>query len=238
MRSLALALALSWLCAPAAAQPADPKPRARPSGHALGIGEPRAPERYTLELRFLQAAREGDLATLERALARGVSPAVKDDLGRNAVVLATHDAGSLAVVHWLRERGTPLDEPDIGGRTAVSWAAADGRIEILRWLAEQGAAIDRPDVERRTPLFHAVTNERLEAIEALLDRGADPNAADRYGDTPLIAACAKGYDAIAERLLQRGADPSLRNQEGQTAADRAANPAGPCRASGVPRTPR
>lgn len=235
MRHFAL-LALLSLATPQASRAADaPEPG---SGNALGIGEPRAPERFTLELRFLQAARDGDRKMVEVTLARGVAIDTKDDLGRNALLLATHDAGDLALVRWLAERGASIDLPDVGGRAPVSWAAADGRIEILRWLADEGAVVDRPDVEKRTPLFHAVTTEQLDAVELLLARGASPNAADRYGDTPLMMACSKGYDALAQLLLERGADPSLRNQEGRSAADRTAPNANACRASGALQTPR
>jgi ankyrin repeat protein len=236
MRYSALLLALSLLV-PDVASAADPAP-APPSGHALGIGEPREPERFTLELRYLQAARDGDRKSIEFALARGVAVGTRDDLGRSALLLATHDAGSLDLVKLLHARGAEIDEPDVGGRAAISWAAADGRIEILRWLAAAGAAIDRKDVEQRTPLFHAVSTEQLEAVEFLLDHGAKPNTPDHYGDTPLILACSKGYDALAELLLRRGADATLRNQEGKTAADRAAPGANMCREAGALQTPR
>jgi hypothetical protein len=46
MRHFAL-LVLLALLVPAAGRAADPAP-SRPSGPPLGIGEPRAPERYTL----------------------------------------------------------------------------------------------------------------------------------------------------------------------------------------------
>jgi len=223
------------LLAASAARAGDPAPHAGP---ALGIGEPRAPERFTLELRYLQAARDGDRKTIEIALARGVAVDTRDDLGRSALLLATHDAGSLELVKLLHTRGAALDEPDTGGRAPVSWAAADGRIEILRWLAAQGATIDRKDIEQRTPLFHAVSTEQLEAVEFLLDHGANPNTPDRYGDTPLMLACSKGYDTLAELLLRRGADAALRNQEGKTAADRAAPGAKTCRGAGALQTPR
>ena len=236
MRHSALLLALSLLV-PNAASAADPTPAA-PSGRALGIGEPRAPERFTLELRYLQAARDGDRKSLEFALARGVAVDTKDDLGRSALLLATHDAGSLELVKLLHARGARIDEPDIGGRAAISWAAADGHIEILRWLAAQGAAVDRKDVEQRTPLFHAVSTEQREAVEFLLDHGANPNSPDRYGDTPLMLACSKGYDALADLLLRRGADATLRNQEGKTAAERAAPGAKMCRGAGALQSPR
>ena len=236
MRHFAL-LVLFALLVPGAGRAADPAPP-RPSGPPLGIGEPRAPERYTLELRYLQAARDGDRKTIELVLARGVAVDTKDDLGRTALLLAAHDAGSLELVKWLHGRGAALDVPDIGGRAPISWAAEAGHIEMLRWLAGQGVVIDRPDVDERTPLFHAVANEELDAVEFFLDHGANPNAPDHYGDTPLILACSKGYDALAELLLRRGADATLRNHEGKTAAERAAPGSNVCRGAGTLQTPR
>lgn len=235
MRCTALVLALAVVL-PFASRAADPAPAdGRPP---LGIGEPRAPEAFTLELRFLQAAREGDRKTIERALARGVSPNAKDELGRSALLLATGESGSLELVQLLHEKGAALDDPDRTGRAAISWAAAEGRTDVVRWLAEHGAEIDRPDGEERTPLWHAVTRERVETVELLLERGADPNRGDRFGDTPLMMACVKGYDALAGLLLARGADPALRNQEGKTAADRATPEATQCRSAGAVQSPR
>lgn len=233
MRRAALALALALLV-PHASRAADPT---APPGRPLGIGEPREPEVYSLEMRFLDAVRENDRKSVERALARGVAVGSRDDAGRSALLLAARDAGSLELVKLLHARGAALDEPDVGGRTALSWAAANGHLDIVRWLAEQGVPTDRKDAESRTPLYHAVAGEQLDVIEFLLAHGASPNTPDHFGDTPLILACSKGYDALAEMLLRSGADASLRNREGQTAADRAANPNGPCRA-GAPLSPR
>jgi len=191
-------------------------------------GEPLAPAPYTLEQRFLEAARQGDLATLEKALARGVSIQAKDDLGRGALLLATRDAGSLEVVRFLRTKGAAIDTPDLGGRTAISWAAGEGRLEIVRELAGAGAQIDRRDEDGRTPCFQAVLGNHQDVVVFLLDAGADVNAADRFRDTPLMQACAKGFDEMAALLLQRGADPGLKDQEGRTARDRAAKGADAC----------
>jgi ankyrin repeat protein len=227
-----IALSLAWSGVGFAA---DSGSSGRPP---LGIGEPRAPEPFTLELRFLQAARDGDRKTIERALARGVSPNAKDELGRSALLLATGEFGSLELVQLLQAKGAPIDEPDLSGRAAISWAAAWGRTDVVRFLADRGAAVDRKDGEGRTPLWHAVTEERLETVELLLDRGASPNTPDRFGDTPLMMACAKGYDGLAGLLLKRGADPAARNQEGKTAADRATPDATRCREAGALSSPR
>jgi hypothetical protein len=64
----------------------------------LGIGEPRAPEPFTLEQRLLDAARRGDDATALRALEKGAPVGAKDDVGRSALLLAARDAGSLELV--------------------------------------------------------------------------------------------------------------------------------------------
>jgi ankyrin repeat protein len=191
--------------------------------------EPLAPAPYTLEQRFLQAARVGDLATLEKALARGVSIQARDDLGRSSLLLAARDAGSLEAVRYLRAKGAPVDTPDLGGRAAISWAAGEGRLAIVKELAAAGAQIDRRDEDGRTPLFQAVLGNHREVVAFLLDAGADVNSADRYRDTPLMQACAKGLDELAALLLARGADPSLKDQEGRTARDRAAKGAEACR---------
>jgi uncharacterized protein len=184
--------------------------------------EPRAPEPYTLEQRFLEAARQGDRASLEKALKRGVSPKAQDDLHRNALLLAARDAGNLEVVRFLRARGVAVDAPDLGGRAAISWAAGEGRLEIVRVLAGWGAQIDRRDEDGRTPCFQAVLGDHREVVVFLLDKGADVNSADRYSDTPLMQACAKGFSEMATLLLERGADPARKDQEGRTASDRAA----------------
>src|SRR5262245_43947153 len=184
--------------------------------------EQREPEPYTLEQRFLEAARQGDIPTLQKALARGVSPAAQDDLHRNALLLAARDAGSLEAVRVLRQRKVAVYSPDLGGRAAISWAAGEGRIALVRELAGAGAQIDRRDEDGRTPCFQAVLGDHREVVVFLLDKGADVNSADRYADTMLMQACAKGLAEMATLLLERGADPVRKDQEGRTARDRAA----------------
>jgi ankyrin repeat protein len=192
---------------------------------AFGTVEAPAPAPFTLEQRYLDAARRGDRATLERALERGVALEARDDLGRGALLLAAKDAGSLDLVRWLAQRGAASDAPDAAGRAALSFAAAEGRVDLVQVLAGLGAEIDRRDEDGRTPLFHAASLGHRPAAAELLARGASANVADRFGDTPLMLACAKGDRAMAELLVAHGADPGKRDQEGRIAAQRGA--AGP-----------
>ena len=209
--------------------PATPTPRpsarsvsATPHGRPLEIGEPRKPQPFTLDQRLLDAASRADRKTIERALGHGASINTKDDIGRNALLLAVLDAHDLELVRWLHSKGAALDEPDNGGRTALSFAAENGLLDIARYLIDNGAAVDRADVQRKTPLLHAALGDHREVAELLLDRKADVNGRDQFGDTALIVACAKGYGDMATLLLRHGADPALKDQEGRTAKERAA----------------
>ena len=196
--------------------------------HALGLGEPRKPEPFTIEQRLLDAVRRDDKPTVERALERGAPIGARDDIGRGVVLLAVMDAHDLELVKWLHGRGATIDEADNGGRTPLSFAAADGRADIVTWLIEQQAVVDRRDVQQRTPLFHAALGDHPEVIAVLIAHKADANARDQWQDTPLIVACAKGNAAVAAFLLQHGADPALKDQEGRTARERAAPGTAPC----------
>lgn len=204
---------------PVPAAASDDAPPRR--GHALGIGEPRVPEPFTREQRLLHAARTNDRATLERALALGVSVEAKDDLGRSALLLAARDARSLDLVRFLHEQGAAIDEPDVGGRTALSWAATRGDLAIVEYLVAEGAEVDRRDAHARTPLFYAAIANHAQVVSFLAARGAEVDATGRFDETPLIGACAKQADAAARRLLELGADPSRVDARGRSGRDRA-----------------
>jgi ankyrin repeat protein len=202
---------------------------------AMGTGEGRDPQPFTLEQRLLDGVRRGDRPTIERALELGAPIGSRDDLGRSTLLLAARDAGDLELVQMLHARGAVVDEPDVAGRAAVSFAASEGRLDIVRWLVEHGAIADRPDGQHRTPLFHAALTDHADVVTYLLARGAAVNTRDQFGDTPLIVACAKGNVATVEVLLAHGADPALKDQEGRTAKERAAPAAAPCLAAPPPR---
>jgi ankyrin repeat protein len=195
---------------------------------ALGLGEVRNPEPFTIDQRLRDAVSRNDRPTIERALAHGADIRAKDDLGRSTLLLAVMDAQSLELVRWLHEKGVPVDEADVSGRTPLSFAADRGDFPVARYLLERKAAVDSRDMLGRTPLMHAAGADHPQVIGLLLEHGADVNVQDQFGDTPLIVACAKGNVKSATLLLERGADPKLKDQEGRTAKERSAPEAAPC----------
>jgi ankyrin repeat protein len=191
--------------------------------------EPLEPAPFTLEDRYLDAARRGDMRMLELCLEKGVNPHAKDSFGRSALLLAARDARSLAMVEFLAGRGLAVDEPDIRGRAALGYAAGSGDLQIVEYLLAHGAVVDRKDDMGQTPLFNAVLGGSRETVARLAAEKVDIDARDRYGDTPLIGACAKGHDDVARLLVEKGANPRIKDQEGRTARERAPADAAYCR---------
>lgn len=209
------------------AQEAAPAPPA--GGGLVPKPEALAPKPFTLEDRYLDAARRGDLETLQRCLDKGVDPRAKDGFARSALLLAVLNARDLPMVKFLQSRGVRVDDPDVRGRTPLGYAAGSGQLEMVSYLLAQGAAADRKDAQGQTPLYHAVLIGSKECVLRLLAADTDVNSRDQFGDTPLIGACNKGFDEIARLLVEKGADSSLKDQEGRTAGERAPASASFCR---------
>lgn len=190
------------------------------------------PKPFSLEDRFFDSARRGDLDMLKVCLDKGVDPKIEDEVGRNAVALAVRDARDLEMVEFLHSKGVALDDPDAVGRTPLHEAAGIGDTAIVAFLLKNGAKLDRKDMQGRVPLHSAVMGGSLKVTEMLLAAGADPNLHDNFGDTPLIAVCTKGIDAIAKLLVEKGADPKAKDQEGRMASERADENATYCRSLG------
>lgn len=226
--SFALSAALllpGLLPAPASAgDPPLPPPSLVPKPSAVEL------KPFTLEDRYLDAARRGDVATMKICLEKGVPATARDATGRSALQFAVRDARSLDAAKFLRERGLPVDDADGSGRTLLMDAAGNGDLALVSWLLEQGAPLEKRDAQGHTALHSAVLAGKVDVARKLLDSGAAIDARDNYQDTPLMGACAKGEDDMARLLVEKGADPSLRDQEGRLARERAAEGATYCRA--------
>lgn len=208
-----------------------PAGKTAPSSAGSIIPKPGAPDPtpFTLQDRFLDAARRGDVAMVKLCLEKGVDPKLKDELGRSALALAVRDGRSLEIVEILHARGVAIDDPDAVGRSPLHEAAGNADPTAVSWLLQKGAKLERKDMQGRSPLHNAVMAGSREVAVRLLAAGADPNARDNFQDTPLIAACNKSLDQIARLLVEKGADPSLKDQEGRTARERAEETATFCR---------
>lgn len=225
-RAAALGLVFLLAAAPITFAAEEGKP------HSSGIiPKPSAPDPapFTLQDRYFDSARRGDLEMLKVCLEKGQDVAARDEVGRSALALAVRDGHDLEMVEFLFTKGVPVDDPDGIGRSPLHEAAGSGSTAIVSWLLEHGASVDRKDMQGRTPLHGAVMVGSKASVVRLLEAKADINARDNFGDTPLIQACAKGLNEIARLLIEKGADPLMTDQEGRTAKQRADETATYCR---------
>ena len=182
-----------------------------------------------------QAARDGDLAGVRRAVEGGEG--VNQTTGRHAETPphAAAGRGDVAIATYLLEKGAHVDAVDVDGYTPLhacarynvkgrpSKSTEAGRNEIARMLLHRGAAVNAKTYGIwATALHNAASEDNVGLVELLLARGADPNAATTQAMTPLHYATFAGSGddpRIAELLLAHGANPHAKDAQGRSPLD-------------------
>ena len=146
------------------------------------------------------AALEGKINTLRRAIEQGLNVNAVDSDGRTALMLAAFN-GHTEGVKLMLEHNARVDDRDATRRTALIYAASGPNHETIRVLLEAGADVDAVDnVEGWSALMFAAAEGHLEVVRALLSRHADVSLSDVDGDTARDFAAKNGHQAIAALL--------------------------------------
>lgn len=171
----------------------------------------------------MQAALRGDIDEA-KSLLYGVSPDVKDPMGRTALSWgACYDCtgtsnivASEQFMQFLLDRGADPDLGDHHGETPLHYASKAGDPQMVLILLCKGANADIPDQRGRTPLSRAAERGRAQVVETLLTVGnADPDSKDNRGRTPLSFAAGNCHRETATLLLEHGASIDVHDHEGQ-----------------------
>ena len=96
------------------------------------------------EREFLNAARNGELASLRRLIDEGVSLTTANSAGRTALMVAAF-FGNLGVVHLLLAEGVDVNASDGNGRTALMEAAANGHLPVVQVLVGRVGDLNQAD---------------------------------------------------------------------------------------------
>jgi CubicO group peptidase (beta-lactamase class C family) len=120
--------------------------------------------------RLWDAARSGDTAGIERALADGADVEALDTrTSRN-------------------------------GRRALNWAAVNDHAEAIRTLLAHGAAIDAANKTGFTALHHAAESGSAQCVAVLLAAGANRSLANKDGERAADVARRKGHRDVAAAI--------------------------------------
>lgn len=142
---------------------------------------------------FINAVKQGDVATARFALQTGVS------------------------VETLEVWGMGVRIP---GYSPLAIAALNGDAEMVRMLLEWGAEVNRAEGHGNYPLFSAAWSGDLPTIQLLRQADADPAAIGREGSALHIAA-AMGHLEVIDLLLAAGVPLDLADRTGVTPLDSA-----------------
>ena len=158
------------------------------------------------------AARSGDIESLQLHLKQGADPNRKDK-GSNKFT-ALHVAvehGQVEIARLLLDNGAKVNAQGENDWTALHVAAQHGQVEIAGLLLDNGAKINAWSTWNglRAPLFVAVEQNQVDVVRLLLERGAKPNRELVFsgflgitpGVIPLLAAIHHNGNAEIARLL-------------------------------------
>ncbi|XP_051694216.2 espin-like protein [Oryctolagus cuniculus] len=146
------------------------------------------------EQRALEAAQDGDMATLELLLEAGaLGPGITDALGAGLVHHAAR-TGHLDCVKFLVQRAKlPGDQRAHNGATPVHDAAATGSLAELCWLVRDGGCgLQDQDASGVSPLHLAARFAHPTLVEWLLHEGHSATLETREGALPLHHAAVSG----------------------------------------------
>jgi uncharacterized protein len=152
---------------------------------------------------FMQAAYQGDLAQVQRALRIGTPIDSLDAEGRTALMLAAFE-GHSSVVEALLKAGAVVDLPGPFHRTALMFAATGTSAETVSILLNAGANVNAKDThENWTPLMFAAAEGHLDVVRTILDRNPNIEFREVDGENALDFAVQRNHLDVVELIKSR-----------------------------------
>jgi ankyrin repeat protein len=160
---------------------------------------------------MFNAAREGDIAEIERQLERGllIDGWSNGTTGQSALCIAAQD-GNLELVQDLVALGADMR---LGrsrfGDGPLHFAADKGHLPVVGWLIAKGVHPDETSGGNVTPLARAAASNQLETMRYLLRKGAAVDGGSSPYQ-PLAGAAGAGHLGAVKLLMDHGSNPNLR----------------------------
>jgi len=139
---------------------------------------------------MLAVAQGGQVADVERLLARGVPADVRDPNGFTPLMLAVAN-GHVPVARALLDGGASANARNRGGITPMMVAVINDRPEAMKLLLDRGADVNAQSGTGWSALTFAAWKGDPDMQRILLSHGANPAVLDKQRWTPLDYAAGK-----------------------------------------------
>jgi ankyrin repeat protein len=151
----------------------------------------------------VEAALDGKVDIIEKALAQGYKPDTRDPENRTLLMYAAFN-GQTPVAKKLIEAGADVNAQDKTGTSALMFAAsAPNGKDTIQLLFDSGAKIDMIDSnEHFTALMWAAAEGQTANVKLLLKHKADTTLKDVDGDTAESFAAKAGHTAVVKILQE------------------------------------
>jgi len=155
------------------------------------------------------AAMDGDVETLRRLLAEGVSPDVTDNIAETPLHwLCGRDNGGdrAACFELLRDAGANLEASDSVGYRPLHFAASSASLGMLSLLVQARVNVDAQNNNGFTALHLAARRRAADCVEVLLAAGAGLDARTSAGRRPFDLALTHRSRRAWPLFLRAGAE--------------------------------
>ncbi|MGA0806333.1 MAG: ankyrin repeat domain-containing protein [Pseudohongiellaceae bacterium] len=161
------------------------------------------------------AARLGDMQTVQTLLQQGLDVNGHDSGGTSALHWAVH-FDNVELVDLLLAAGADPDGKNRYGQAAIHVAVQQRHAAMAQRLLEAGADLEQVDASGEPPLILATRLGAADMVNLLLARGARVDARDTpQGQTALMLAVREGQASLVQRLLDAGADINAQSMVGE-----------------------
>ena len=185
------------------------------AGLAISSASESAPDRA-----LIVSAIKGDVTAVKRALKEGATVDVRDNRGRTALLIATHD-NNMELARVLIAAGADVNAKDNIQDSPFLYAGAEGRNDILRMTLEAGADLKSVNRFGGTALIPAAHHGYPKTVAILVNTDIDKDHVNKLGWTALLEAIVLGdggatHTKIVKLLVRAGADVNVADSQGVT----------------------
>ena len=155
---------------------------------------------------LVDAAKEGDTATMEALLAKGAGVNTKDeDFGKTLIHWAVENRHYVMVKLLIAQGANVNAKDEVSGWTPLHFAALWNLEDMVKLLIAQGADVNAKSSFNITPLHVVSEGGDKDMVQLLVSNGADVSSKDEFGETALACAERCGHIEIAQFLKGAGA---------------------------------